>query len=219
MKILGDLTLSEGSDVKNMTVAHGSVYPETPNKGEMFFHDTNGLSIHDGVKWYSIGAVSTDLNLVFNGGFTYYLGETDVTIITASQYKSNTTSLYVGGLRQTLDTDYTEVDDTTVKLLYPLTQPEIDGGLNFSLSWEPLTAAASNFVFNGTYTISYNVDGTATVTPQYQYESLSVYVGGVRLKPSIDYIENGNLSFTTLFPFSQNNINAGDNIVIDYAKL
>ncbi len=54
MKVYGEVTLSEGSDIKNLTIAHGAEYPAAANKGEFFYHDALGLSIHDGNEWLVI---------------------------------------------------------------------------------------------------------------------------------------------------------------------
>ena len=59
MKIYGNVTLSEGSDVKNLTIATGSVYPSNANVGELFYHSVNGLMVHNGTTWIPASNTST----------------------------------------------------------------------------------------------------------------------------------------------------------------
>ena len=66
MKIYGNITLSEGSDLNNLTVAHGVAFPTNPNVGELFYHDSFGFVYHDGVKW---NPLSTDIH-TFNDSFS-----------------------------------------------------------------------------------------------------------------------------------------------------
>lgn len=63
MKIYGNVTMSEGSDIKNLTAAHGESYPDAPNIGEIFYHTTNGLSVHNGTTWIVVQGA--------NGSITY----------------------------------------------------------------------------------------------------------------------------------------------------
>ncbi len=51
MKIYGDISLSEGSDFKNLTVDSGSSFPANPTQGELFYHTTNGLCVYTGTAW------------------------------------------------------------------------------------------------------------------------------------------------------------------------
>ena len=71
MKIYGNVTLSEGSDVKNLTTAHGAEYPINPNIGELFFHTTDGLMVHNGSSWVaaSSGAAGSYQQIIDNLGF------------------------------------------------------------------------------------------------------------------------------------------------------
>ena len=61
MKIYGNVTLSEGSDVKNLSVAHGPSYPTNPNIGELFYHSTDGLMVNDGNTWVSASSSADEL--------------------------------------------------------------------------------------------------------------------------------------------------------------
>lgn len=54
MKVYGDVTLSEGSELKNLTVDSGTEFPEAPSIGELFFHTSLGMSCYDGSSWSSI---------------------------------------------------------------------------------------------------------------------------------------------------------------------
>lgn len=54
MKVYGNVTLSEGSDFKNLTVDHGDTYPANPNIGELFYHNTSGLACYNGTSWISV---------------------------------------------------------------------------------------------------------------------------------------------------------------------
>jgi len=54
MKVYGNVTLSEGSDFKNLTVDHGDNYPANPNLGELFYHDISGLACYNGTSWTPI---------------------------------------------------------------------------------------------------------------------------------------------------------------------
>ena len=73
MKIYGNVTLSEGSDVKNLTVAHGSEFPVNPTVGELFYHSTYGLMVYNSSSWISISSGGDSLsyqNIVDTLGFT-----------------------------------------------------------------------------------------------------------------------------------------------------
>lgn len=73
MKIYGNITLSEGTDVKNLTIAHGAAYPDSPSIGELFYHSTNGLMVYNGSIWItpsSGGAALTHDNLINILGYT-----------------------------------------------------------------------------------------------------------------------------------------------------
>lgn len=59
MKVFGDISLSEGSEVRNMTLDHGPSFPANPNIGELFYHDTLGLSYHDGTQWLQASSGGT----------------------------------------------------------------------------------------------------------------------------------------------------------------
>ena len=131
MKVYGNVNLSEGSELKNLTVAKGTTFPESPNSGEIFFHNTFGLTFHDGLKWNS---VSTDIH-VLNDTFTieYVSGKVDK-IVPSSGFKPRSTQLYVSGARMMLGTDYQEIDNY-IKLNFQLSQAEIETGSNIVLDF------------------------------------------------------------------------------------
>jgi len=59
MKFHG-IQLQEGSSVKNMTVDSGSVFPDEPNNGELFFltsadEAVMGMHVYIGSSWHRIG--------------------------------------------------------------------------------------------------------------------------------------------------------------------
>ena len=61
MKVYGNVTLSEGSDISNMTVASGQTYPDAANKGEIFYHDASGLAVYTGSVWKSIQETTSSI--------------------------------------------------------------------------------------------------------------------------------------------------------------
>jgi hypothetical protein len=63
VKVFGSVTLSEGSDVKNLTVDHGNTYPNNPNEGELFYHSSNGLSVYTGSQWIAVIQSQNQINL------------------------------------------------------------------------------------------------------------------------------------------------------------
>lgn len=54
MKVYGNVQIGEGGDIQNLSVNHGPTYPSDPNTGELFYHDVDGLSIHDGSQWHKV---------------------------------------------------------------------------------------------------------------------------------------------------------------------
>ncbi len=132
MKVYGSVTLSEGSDLNNLTVAHGSAFPANPNVGELFYHDSFGFVYHDGIKW---NPLSTDIH-VFNDSFSLNLDQNDFVaeIHTSTPYKSGSTQLYVSGIRQKLGIDYNEIDGK-ITLNYNLSITEINDGANIVLDF------------------------------------------------------------------------------------
>lgn len=55
MKTFGNLSLSEGSDITNLTVSRGPTFPANGNSGELFYYtgvgQDVGLYINDGTSW------------------------------------------------------------------------------------------------------------------------------------------------------------------------
>lgn len=132
MKVYGSVTLSEGSDLKNLTVTHGSAFPADPNVGELFYHDSFGFVYHDGTKW---NPLSTDIH-VFNDSFSLDLDQDGVItkIHPTSAFKSGSTQLYVSGMRLKLAIDYTE-SNGSITLNFPLTLEEVNDGANIVLDF------------------------------------------------------------------------------------
>lgn len=129
MKVYGNVTLSEGSDVKNLTVPHGDAYPQNPNVGELFYHNVLGLSFHNGQVWKVVGVKSDEY--IFNDAFAIEFVDGKANkIIPSVPFK--TTALYVGGQRQKLNADYFEMGDY-LSLNYELTSADIDSGINIVL--------------------------------------------------------------------------------------
>ena len=62
MKIYGNITLSEGSDLKNLTVEHGPSFPVDGNIGELFFHSTQGLCVNNGSTWEKVRLANESTN-------------------------------------------------------------------------------------------------------------------------------------------------------------
>jgi hypothetical protein len=58
MKIYGDISLSEGSDFKNLTVDSGSSFPANPTQGELFYNTTSGLCVYNGSAWVAAASGS-----------------------------------------------------------------------------------------------------------------------------------------------------------------
>lgn len=56
MKMYGELNMSEGSDIKNLTTPSGSAYPSNPNDGELYTHLTYGLSVYLNSAWVALGS-------------------------------------------------------------------------------------------------------------------------------------------------------------------
>lgn len=53
------ITLMSGADISNMVVASGTVFPSSPDTGEMFYNTTNSkLYVYDGATWNITGATS-----------------------------------------------------------------------------------------------------------------------------------------------------------------
>ena len=81
MEIYGDLTLAEGAEINNITVATGNSFPANPNEGEMFYLTSGniGLYVYDtnNSSWNQItnttgalpstGTFTGDLNLTGTG--------------------------------------------------------------------------------------------------------------------------------------------------------
>lgn len=132
MKVYGSVTLSEGSDLNNLTVAHGATFPVNPNVGELFYHDAFGLVYHDGVRW---NPLSTDIH-TFNDSFSLVLDQDGVIteIQPSSAYKTGSTQLYISGMRQKLAIDYNEVG-SKITLNFPLTLEEVNDGANIVLDF------------------------------------------------------------------------------------
>lgn len=132
MKVYGNVTLSEGSDLNNLTVAHGATFPANPNVGELFYHDAFGFVYHDGIKW---NPLSTDIH-IFNDSFSLVLDQDGVVteIHPTSAYKAGSTQLYISGMRQKLAIDYNEVN-SMITLNFPLTLEEINDGANVVLDF------------------------------------------------------------------------------------
>ena len=54
--LVDGISLLEGSDISNLTVASGTSFPSSPNAGELFYRtDTDGLFVHNGAAWVSAG--------------------------------------------------------------------------------------------------------------------------------------------------------------------
>lgn len=136
MKVYGNVTLSEGSDVKNLTVAHGNDYPANANEGEIFYHHILGLSYHDGTTWRVVGTKSEQVS-DGNFGIDIVAGKIDK-IIPEFGFQSGSTKLFVGGLRQKRGIDYTE-EGTYLKLNFDLTSSDIDNGINIVVDYTKLT--------------------------------------------------------------------------------
>ena len=132
MKVYGEVSLSEGSDIKNLTIAHGPAYPDHPNTGELFYHDSLGLSFHNGTAWKVVEYREAQ---IYNGALSIdYVDGRVNKIIPEFQFKPSSTQLYVGGLRQTLGLDYDEVGDHLV-LNFELTNTDISNGINITLDY------------------------------------------------------------------------------------
>ena len=132
MKVYGSVTLSEGSDLKNLTVTHGAAFPANPNVGELFYHDSFGFVYHDGTKW---NPLSTDIH-VFNDSFSLDLDQDGVItkIHPTSAFKAGSTQLYVSGMRLKLAIDYAE-SNGAITLNFPLTLEEVNDGANIVLDF------------------------------------------------------------------------------------
>ena len=131
MKVYGNVNLSEGSEFKNLTVARGPAFPSSPNSGEIFYHDVLGLTFHGGTKW---NAISTDVH-VFNDSYsTETSGSIIVKIIPSVNFKTSSTQLYIGGVRQKLGVDYQEKDGY-LQLNYELSVGEVASGINIVLDF------------------------------------------------------------------------------------
>ncbi|MEM4260927.1 MAG: hypothetical protein QXG00_06835 [Candidatus Woesearchaeota archaeon] len=58
MKIYGG-EVAEGSNIKNLTVASGEDFPNTPNAAELFYRlDENKLYLYNGSQWVELSALA-----------------------------------------------------------------------------------------------------------------------------------------------------------------
>lgn len=133
MKVYGNVTLSEGSDIKNLTVPNGPVFPENPNAGELFYLDGVGLSCHDGANWVRLQKANEE---VFNDAFSLEMDGDNVTkIIPSAAFELRSTRLYIGGLRMAVNDDYVE-HGTFITLNFLLSQDEMNSGRNIVLDFK-----------------------------------------------------------------------------------
>lgn len=80
------------------------------------------------------GTIDTFLP-VTNSEFTVEIINDETIIKTPIYFAKRSTQLYVGGLRQSLGLDYTEIAPNELKLLYPLSLTEISSGQNIVLDF------------------------------------------------------------------------------------
>ena len=59
--LIDGLTLTEGSTIKNLTVAYGTSFPSLPDIGELFYRTdaSLGLQVYDGSAWGAVGGGGT----------------------------------------------------------------------------------------------------------------------------------------------------------------
>lgn len=89
------LKLAEGTVIRNLTVASGPSFPDTPDKGELFYHNTLGLCVY-GTEWLKVAGNVTfngDVSSSGNGPITLTLIDSGVT---AGEY--NTVTLNSKGI-------------------------------------------------------------------------------------------------------------------------
>lgn len=222
MKIYGNVTLSEGSDIRNLTVAHGDAYPSEPNLGELFYHTIIGLSFYDGVQWISLtpqnntppqeGAVN-----VQNIDFSVEITNGAISKITpVLGFIAKSTQLYANGLRQKLGIDYFEVD-TYLVLNFSVLEEEINNGVNLVLDIAIQNPQPE--ILNDDFTLEYQ-DGTISkIIPSQAFieGSTKLFVSGLRQQLGTDYIEVGS-HIELNFSVSSEDIDNGINIVLDFIK-
>jgi hypothetical protein len=132
MKVYGNVTLSEGSDIRNLTVPHGDTYPDNPSNGELFYLNTVGICVYDNGSWQKL---AVDSQQICNDSFTIETVNGLVTkIIPSVPFKSGSTQLYVAGLRLKLNADYAE-HYGHISLNFDLSQEEINAGANIVLDF------------------------------------------------------------------------------------
>ena len=130
MRILGSMDMAEGTSVKNLTVARGDEYPSNPNGGELFYHNTFGLSIYSNGMWNRI----EDTRDMFNATFTF--SESTQVLTTVIPFLPRSTRLYLGGQRLCLDSDYVELSDTQLQLSTYVSDAQIESGNNFVIDFK-----------------------------------------------------------------------------------
>lgn len=76
------------------------------------------------------------LQRIFNTNYTIDIDGSSITrIITTIPFEAQTTQLFIGGLRQAINVDYIEENDTTIKLLFQLSLVQIGNGQNIVLDF------------------------------------------------------------------------------------
>lgn len=64
MKIHGSIDIAEGGKVHNLVVARGVDYPNTPDAGELFYHNTFGLCVYEHDAWIRVAESASAIQIV-----------------------------------------------------------------------------------------------------------------------------------------------------------
>lgn len=171
--ILDGLTLNEGSEAQNLTVASGLSFPLSPNIGELFYNTallTKGLYTYDGTIWDKVVFTSIDLDtLLDNVGTpgTYKSVTTDSKGRVTSGSNPSTLSGYGITDAQSLDADL-----TAIALL-----AGTSGFLKKVASDTWSLDTATYLTGNQTITISGDISGSGTTTITLTLPSTGVSAG------------------------------------------
>ena len=111
------LSISEGSQITNITVAQGTSFPANENTGEMFYRtDLSDLYIYDGTEWTSVGSGAIEPDLYYytaSDTQTAFSGADDNSKVL--QYEVGQIQVYVNGVLVD-PADYTATNGTSVNL-------------------------------------------------------------------------------------------------------
>ncbi len=92
------INLAEGSEITNLTVDVGDVFPQNPNEGELFYKTGEGLFVHNGTSWVNVAAGNTS---------GYIHNQTSNSTTWNIQHNLGTTNIQV--------TSYVNVNDVSCK--------------------------------------------------------------------------------------------------------